>query len=109
MSSYFELPSQVSKILTIVTQTQQQVSQLQQEMRQVMSEDATIAAEAAAEETSITSIGQSLQGLLAALGNEQGLSPATLAAAAQVQTDLANLATTAQSDVPPAAPAAPAS
>jgi hypothetical protein len=81
----------------------------------LMSQDATIAAEATAEETSITSITTaltSIQGLLSALQGESGLSPTTLAAAAQVETNLAALATTAAGDVtadtPPAA-APPAS
>jgi chromosome segregation ATPase len=104
--SYFSLPGQVSKILTVV-------QQIQTEMRQLMSQDATIAAEAADEETQITSISNSLssiQALLGALQGEQGLSDATIAAAVKVQTDLDALGVTAAADVtadtPPAAPPA---
>jgi hypothetical protein len=79
-----------------------------------MSEDSTIAAEAAAEEDSITAVLAalgSIQALLVALQGEGSLSAATLAAAAQVQTDLAGVASTAQGDLaadqaPPAAPPA---
>lgn len=94
------------------------ITTLTQKVDQLMSEDSTIAAEAAAEEASITAIGTalaSIQALLLQLQNEGSLSPATLAAAAQVQTDLGNLATTAQADVatdtpttpPPATPPIP--
>lgn len=78
------------------------LNRIEQKVDQLMSEDQTIAAEAAAEETDIQAIGAaltSIQALLTALQGEGNLSPATQAAAAQVQTDLGNLAATAQSDL----------
>jgi hypothetical protein len=77
---------------------------IEQKVDQIMSEDATIAAEATAEEADIQAISgalSSIQDLLAALrGQAAGsLSAATLAAAAQVRTDLGNLATAAQTDL----------
>lgn len=96
---------------TVTDQIWAAVQRIEKQLGVLVSEDSTIAAEAAAEETSIGQIGAaltSIQSLLAALQAEAApLSAATLAAAAQVQTDLADLASTAQADVtadqPPAA------
>jgi allophanate hydrolase subunit 1 len=88
------------------------ILRLEQKVDQLMSQDQTIAAEAAAEEADIQAVSTalaSIQALLVTLQGEQGLSEATLAAAAQVQTDLGSLASTAQADEaadqPPAPPA----
>lgn len=90
------------------------LNQINTKVDKLMTQDATIAAEAAAEETSIGAITTalaSIQALLVSLQGETALTPATLAAAAQVQTDLGTLASTAAADVTadtPAPPAAPA-
>lgn len=111
MSELFGVPGEVRQILGLVRQ-------ILENTETIMSQDQTIASEAAAEEVSISQIGTALasvQQLLVTLQGEQGLSAATLAAAAKVQTDLQALATTAQADAtadqPPAAttPPAPAS
>ena len=78
------------------------LQQINGKVDKLMSQDSTIAAEAAAEETSIGSITTaltSIQALLSSLQGETALTPATLAAAAKVESDLAALATTAEGDV----------
>lgn len=75
---------------------------IEQKVDKIMSEDATIAAEAAAEETDIQAISgalASIQALLVALKGQGGLSQATLDAAAKVEADLGQLAGTAQADL----------
>jgi ABC-type transporter Mla subunit MlaD len=70
----------------------------------LMSEDATVAAEVAAEETDLTSLTASYQALAAALSAETGLSQPTLDALAAFKTQLDTLTTTAAASVPASTP-----
>jgi hypothetical protein len=110
VSELFGIPGQIRDILAVVNQINVKVDQ-------IMSQDQTIAAEAADEATDIanlTTAVDAMQALIVALQGETGLSPATLAAAAAVQTSLDALTATAQGDVttdtpPPASTTPPAS